>query len=403
MHIRAATLDDILRELYPALMEHGAPVQALRGANSELMCVQLQLETPRARLSRTETRGRPFSALREFLWYLTKDNRLDFIQPYISAYEKDSDHGLTVHGGYGPRIFSQRGYDQLENAIRQLSEAPASRRAFIQIFNAEDNAKRHKEVPCTTGLHFLLREGKLHLIADMRSNDAYLGLPHDVFCFTMLQEMVARILAVDLGTYWHRVASMHLYDKDRAAARRYLDEGFQRHIEMPPMPEGDPRSAIQRLFDAERLIRARKRVDAGSLALHPYWTDLIRLLQIHFAQGNEARLDTLRAELAHPGYRTFFGRSPQDVGHADGRKHPAAEVHGNPSQAAHRFGPRRSSVRLVRPGAGSHPAHADGPDGRGGLARVPRHPLRQASSARLANGAGRVLGPGRNAMDLGSG
>jgi thymidylate synthase len=193
------------------------------------------------------------------------------------------------------------------------AESPTSRRAVIQIFNAEDNAKRHKEVPCTTALQFLLREGKLHLIANMRSNDAYIGLPHDVFCFTMLQEMVARILGVELGSYRHSVGSMHLYDKNRAAARRYLDEGFQRHVEMPSMPEGDPRPAIRRLFDAERLIRARKRVDAGSLGLHPYWADLVRLLQIHFAQGSEARLDALQEELANPGYRAFVeGRRGKD-------------------------------------------------------------------------------------------
>ena len=82
-----------------------------------------------------------FSALGEFLWYLIKDNQLDFILPYISAYADDSDDGLTVHGGYGPRIFDQRGHDQLENVIRQLAESPTSRRAVIQIFNAEDNAK----------------------------------------------------------------------------------------------------------------------------------------------------------------------------------------------------------------------------------------------------------------------
>ena len=220
-------------------------------------------------------------------------------------------------------IFHQREHDQLENAIRQLNNSATSRRAVIQIFNAEDNAKRFKEVPCTTTLQFLLRGGRLHLIATMRSNDAYLGLPHDVFCFTMLQEMVARILGTDLGSYRHFVGSMHLYDKNRVAARQYLDEGFQRHVEMPPMPEGDPRPAIRRLFDAERLVRARKRVDAGSLGIDPYWADLVRLLQIHFAQGNMARLGALKASLVHPGYRTFaegqLGKNPlQTVDPAQG-------------------------------------------------------------------------------------
>ncbi len=314
MHFHAATLDDILRELYPVLMERGAPVAASRGANSELIGVQLELDTPRARLSRTETRGRPFSALGEFLWYLTEDNRLDFIRPYIPAYAEDSDDGLTVHGGYGPRIFGQRGHDQFENAIRQLTASSTSRRAVIQIFDAEDNAKRFKEVPCTTTLQFLLREGRLHLIATMRSNDAYLGLPHDVFCFTMLQEMVARIMDVDLGSYRHFVGSMHMYDKNRTAARQYLDEGFQRNVEMPPMPQGDPRPAIRRLFDAERIVRTQQQLDAGSLGLDSYWADLVRLLQIHFAQGNDAQLNALRGQLVHPGYRTFVegqrGKNP---------------------------------------------------------------------------------------------
>lgn len=317
MLLRAVSLDDILRELYPALIERGVRVEASRGANRELIGVQLELEMPRARLSRTETRGRPFSALGEFLWYLTKDNCLDFIRPYIPDYSEESEDGLTVHGGYGPRIFNQRGHDQFENAIRLLREAPTSRRAVIQIFDAGDNARRFREVPCTTTLQFLLRQNRLHLIANMRSNDAYIGLPHDVFCFTMLQEMAARTLRVDLGSYRHFAASMHLYDKNLVGAQQYLDECFQRHIEMPGMPEGDPRLPIRRLLAAEHRIRAHEPVVAGNLGLDPYWADLVRLLQIHFAQGNDAQLDALQAELVHPGYRTFVegqrGRKPLQI------------------------------------------------------------------------------------------
>ncbi len=305
MHFRAATLDDLLRDLYTALMDNGVAVQATRGSNKELIGVQLQLDSARARLSRSETRGRPFSAIGEFLWYLTRDNRLDFISKYIPAYVSDSEDGLTVHGGYGPRIFGQRGHDQLENVIRQLKDSSTSRRAVIQIFDAEDNGKRFKEVPCTTTLQFILRNNKLHLIATMRSNDAYLGLPHDVFCFTMLQEVVARILAVDLGSYRHFVGSMHLYDKDTPGVARYLEEGFQRQIEMPPMPIGDPWPALKRLLDVEQVIRAGDPVDTSTLGLDPYWADLIRLLQVHFAQGDEAQLDAMRAQLTHASYRTF--------------------------------------------------------------------------------------------------
>ena len=133
-----------------------------RGANTEIIGVQLELDAPRARLSRTETRGRPFSALGEFLWYLTKDNRLEFIQPYIPAYADESEDGLTLYGGYGPRIFAQRGQDQLDDVIRQAEGIADISTCRDSNFSAEDNTKnpstgkRHKEVPCTTTLQFPL-------------------------------------------------------------------------------------------------------------------------------------------------------------------------------------------------------------------------------------------------------
>jgi thymidylate synthase len=94
-----------------------------------------------------------------------------------------------VHGGYGPRLFRHRAGNQVQSAIEALKRGPSTRRAVVQIFDAEDVASRHKEVPCTCTLQFLVRRQRLHMLVSMRSNDAYKGLPHDVFCFTMLQEI----------------------------------------------------------------------------------------------------------------------------------------------------------------------------------------------------------------------
>ena len=78
----------------------------------------------------------------------------------------------------------------------------------------------------------------------MRSNDVIKGLPHDIFCFTMLQEMVARMISVDLGIYKHCVGSLHLYDTDKSKAKSFMREGWQStKSAMPPMPDGDPRPA----------------------------------------------------------------------------------------------------------------------------------------------------------------
>ena len=65
--------------------------------------------------------------------------------------------------------------------------------------------------PCTCTLQFLARGVKLDLIVYMRSNDVIKGLPHDIFCFTMLQEIAARRLSLEPGIYKHCVGSLHLY------------------------------------------------------------------------------------------------------------------------------------------------------------------------------------------------
>ncbi len=306
MRFAVETLDDALYRLYPELLSRGSQVKASRGNNTEILGVLIEIERPRARLSRSETRGKLFSSLGELLWYLTGDNRLDFIEPYISRYREESeDGGVTVYGGYGSRLFHQRGIDQVRNVIALLRERPTSRRAVIQMFNAEDIAERHIEIPCTATLQFFVRGGCVHLIAAMRSNDAYIGLPHDVFCFTMLQEIVARALDCEMGIYRHMVGSMHLYETDRAQAESFIVEGLQSRVEMPAMPVGDPWPAIQSILANETRIRNGEFFDATQIGLDPYWSDLVIMLQIFFSD-NEQRIRALRESLSFQRYKPYI-------------------------------------------------------------------------------------------------
>ena len=43
----------------------------------------------------------------------------------------------------------------------------------------------------------MIRSGQMDMITYMRSNDVFLGLPHDIFAFTMIQEIMARTLSVE--------------------------------------------------------------------------------------------------------------------------------------------------------------------------------------------------------------
>ena len=71
------------------------------------------------------------------------------------------------------------------------------------------------------------------------------------FCFTMIQEMMARRLGAEPGEYLHYAGSMHIYEPDLEQVREYVAEGHQKMVEMSPMPAGNPFDLAQALVAAE--------------------------------------------------------------------------------------------------------------------------------------------------------
>lgn len=306
----AATLDDVMRDAIQAIQREGERVNATKGPNVELRGVRLEITNPRARLSRTETRGKPFSALGELCWYLAGTSRTDFIQYYIDEYKKSDEDGF-IFGGYGSRLLAGAAGNQIANVTALLKSKPDTRRAVIQLFAATDILVEHEDVPCTCVLQLLLRGGALHMIVYMRSNDVIWGLAHDVFCFTMLQEIIAISLGAALGTYTHVAGSLHLYDQTRDAADSFINEGYQStKIEMPAMPTGDPWPAIHTLLTIEEKVRSAPGLvlDDDITELDVYWVDLIRLLQIFkcWKLKDFRTLAELRAQVTCATYHPYI-------------------------------------------------------------------------------------------------
>lgn len=301
-YISDQTLDDVMRSVVEQILAGGEQINPSKGPALELDGVLLEITDPRARLSRTETRGKPYSCLGYLCWYLAQSDDLDFISYYLPRYKEFAD-GEEIFGAYGPRLFNWDGLNQVANVVEMLKRKPHSRQAVIQLFDARDTLEGHKNVPCTCTLQFMLRRGALHMLTYMRSNDVFLGLPHDVFCFTMLQEIMARTLSVEPGPYKHAVGSLHLYESAKDAAQQFLDEGWQTTVlPMQPMPLGDPWPSIALLLKAESSIRTTGACDRQLLAsLDPYWGDLVRLLQVFGLfkrDGNAEEIKAIRGEMA---------------------------------------------------------------------------------------------------------
>lgn len=116
-----------------------------------------------------------------------------------------------TYGSYGLRLRYQ--WDSLIGLLRR---EPDTRRAVLTIWR-EDDLSHDGDRPCTLTLQFLIRDDRLELIVNMRSQDVYRGVPYDVFMFSQAQLSLAAQLGVGVGRYTHHVGSLHLYDSDREA------------------------------------------------------------------------------------------------------------------------------------------------------------------------------------------
>ena len=303
------TLDDAMHWAFEHIMGDGEEIRPTKGPAKELSGVLLEITNPLARVSRTETMGKPFSCLGELCWYLSATRDLSFIAYYLPAYKAYAE-GQEIHGGYGPRLFDWNGLNQFKMVVDKLTKKPDSRQAVIQLFDACDIREFHKDVPCTCTIQFIIRKGQLHMLTYMRSNDAFVGMPHDVFCFTMLQEIMARTLSVEVGQYKHMVGSLHLYEENMNDARVFLDEGWQSTPTlMLPMPKGDPWPAIKSVMFAEHAIRTNLGFDIHLLeGTDPYWADLVRLLLVFrsYKDRDVERIQELRGQMSSAGFDQFI-------------------------------------------------------------------------------------------------
>lgn len=292
MHIKADTLDDLLIDVFNDLIESGKQDKSTKGKYFEFTGVLLELTNPLARLSRSEIKGTVFSCLGELIWYLSGSNNANFITYYIKFYKNFVESDNTIHGGYGPRLSQMHGaHDQIENVINILRLKPTTRQAVIQLFDAADISIQKLDTPCTISLQFILRDNQLHMFTNMRSNDVFKGLPHDVFVFTMLQEIIASRLNCQVGSYKHFVGSLHLYLEDKGAAANYIAEGFHSSNKiMTPMPRHDLQKDLVTLIECEDLIRNNKELEIENIDIDTYWKDFIRLLKI-FQLFKEATVD----------------------------------------------------------------------------------------------------------------
>jgi len=128
---------------------------------------------------------------------------------------------FKVGDGKGPAYsYHARYIPQMPFILSELTRNPLTRRAVINIRNFEADSKT-TDPACLQSIQFFIRNDKLHMKVLFRSNDLPEAFFFNAFALIRLQEKVAALLTVDVGTYTHRSNSMHCYEKDFGLLDRY--------------------------------------------------------------------------------------------------------------------------------------------------------------------------------------
>lgn len=201
----------------------GQPTQEILGVQTEVDLLKPIITIPSRKLNYR-------FMVAEAYWILTGQQGLDQLLPYCGNMSKFSDDGLNLSGAYGPRFVSQVRY-----VVDKLVEDPESRQAVMTLW--ERNPRASKDIPCTVAIQWIIRGAFLHCIVFMRSSDAWLGWPYDVFSFSMMTQYVRLSLQQRMttlilpGSLRIIAGSQHLYQRDRDKA---YDVAWS-----PPKDDGD--------------------------------------------------------------------------------------------------------------------------------------------------------------------
>ncbi len=119
---------------------------------------------------------------------------------------------------------------QLPFLYDELRRNPFSRRAVMNIRDFEvDSNNEHPA--CLQSMQFMIRDGALHMMVMMRSNDAVQAAFMNAFAFISLQCKIANDLGVAVGTYTHTAHSFHAYEKSFDLLKKYAGDIASKSIE----------------------------------------------------------------------------------------------------------------------------------------------------------------------------
>ena len=117
-------------------------------------------------------------------WYLSQSLYVKDIPGAVPKIWQDvSSRDGKINSNYGYLVFNSENYAQYENVLMELSRSPNSRRA-VMIYTRPSMHSNWcvdcmSDFICTNAVQYMIRNGELQVIVQMRSNDAWAGYRND--------------------------------------------------------------------------------------------------------------------------------------------------------------------------------------------------------------------------------
>lgn len=236
MEFKANTASELFTVCSNAIYRSGNESRPRGQKILELNNVQLVLTSPYNNVVKVGERKISLKYLiAEWLWYCSgRQDKVgaDYIAHYAPFWDKIRNEDGSLNSNYGFYFFEPMQYvievgnptyqykhkSQFDYVCQKLIEDPDSRQAIATINNVMHKNGKTLDFPCTVGMQFFIRDGKLNMTVMMRSTDLVLGFCNDVFQFTMFQSVVLNRLKhgypdLKMGEFTLFTSSLHVYER----------------------------------------------------------------------------------------------------------------------------------------------------------------------------------------------
>ena len=159
-------------------------------------------------------------AIDEVLWiWQKKSNNINDLNSHI--WDQWADENGSIGKAYGYQMAKKYEFktkqgiqkmDQVDFVLHLLKNDQSSRRIMTNIFNHSELKDMALE-PCVYGTQWLVKQGKLHLILNQRSQDMLAANGWNVMQYAALQCMFAQVAGLEVGTLTHNIGDCHIYDR----------------------------------------------------------------------------------------------------------------------------------------------------------------------------------------------